>query len=324
MKKKKKQKLPFFSMFFTKYTIWGFLLILFSILINLYNTFNNFILCISQNLLSTIGVAILVGAIFDFSKNSEAFTLFVSNILKDIVISKDFLNIMNEDEKKNSLELILKPTNLQIEQCSSIDLYYKKSIEKFMKLYNSPFKTNLIININIIREDGKLIAKGDLTHKIYKVNGKFQPIITTFEHDNCKINESFIILPDGEKIKLENTSVKETNNREEMDENGEIAKKYETYIPDEYYNFPFLTVCREFSETGHDHWINFHWTSLTICDGIYFKMICDKGITVKDYLVFDNKKCYDIEESNDGRTMKIISTHWLDTYSGFTITVSDT
>lgn len=72
---------------------------------------------------------------FDFSKNSEAFTIFVSNILRNIVISKEFLNIMSENEKKNSLELILKPTNLQIEQCSSIDLYYKKSIDTFMDLY---------------------------------------------------------------------------------------------------------------------------------------------------------------------------------------------
>lgn len=321
---KERQKIHFFKMFFTRYTIWGLLCILISIVINLSNFYDNLILIIIQNIFSSVGTAILVGAIFDFSKNSEAFTIFVSNILKDIVISKEFLNIMSKEEKKNSLELLLKPTNLQIEQCSSIELYYKKSIDKFMELYNMPFKTDLIINIKIQKEDGKLVAKGDLTHRIYKVNGQFQPIITTFEKENCKISESFIILPDGKKIKLENESVKETNDINEIAENGEIAKKYETKIPTEYCDHTFLTVCREFSEIGHDHWINFHWTSLTICDGIYFKMICDKGITVKDYLVFDNKMCYDIEENNDKNIIKIISTNWLDSYSGFTITASDT
>lgn len=53
-------------------------------------------------------------------------------------------------------------------------------------------------------------------------------------------------------------------------------------------------------------------------------MICEDGITVKDYLVFDNKMCYDIEENNDNKVIKIISTNWLDSYSGFTITASDT
>ncbi len=321
---KNKKRISFFKLFFTKYTVWGLIIILLSVIIELYNSSNIFIINIIQNTISTIGVAILVGAIFDFSKNSEAFTNFVSNILRDIVISKDFLNVMSEEEKKNSLELILKPTNLQIEQCSSIDLYYQKAINTFMDLYKKPFKTDLIINLNVIKENGRIVAKGDLTHKIYKVNGKFEPIITTFEHDNCKITESFIILPDGRKIKLENESVKETNNKEEIDENGEIAKKYETQIPDKYCDYSFLTVCREFVETGNDHWINFHWISLTICDGIYFKMICDKNITIKDYLVFDDKMCYDIEENDSKNIIKIISTNWLNSYSGFTITASDT
>lgn len=70
--------------------------------------------------------------------------------------------------------------------------------------------------------------------------------------------------------------------------------------------------------------INFHWISLTICDGIFFKMSCDKDITIKDYLVFDDKMCYDIEVNDNKNIIKIISTNWLNSYSGFTITASDT
>ena len=135
----------YFQMFFTKYTIYGIMIILVSVILDLTNVKDYFWLEVLKNVLSTIGTAILVGAIFDFSKNSEAFTNFVSNILKRIVVSKEFLNEMSESEKKNSLELILKPTNLQVEQCSSIDLYYKKSISNFMGLYNKPFKTDLVI-----------------------------------------------------------------------------------------------------------------------------------------------------------------------------------
>lgn len=323
-KNEENKKISYFKLFFTKYTIWGVVTILISIIIDLCNSSDVFLLDILKNGLSTFGCALLVGAIFDFSKNSEAFTIFVSNILRNIVISKEFLNIMSEEEKKSSLELILKPTNLQIEQCSSIDLYYKKSIDTFMDLYKTPFKTDLIINIRISKENGRLVAKGDMTHKIYKVNGEYQPIITTFERDDCKILDSYIILPTGNKVKLESDSIKETNDKNEIDENGEIARKYETIIPRDYYEYPFLTVCREIFEPGNDHWINFHWLSLTICDGIYFKLICNTGISIKDYLVFDNKKCYDIEVNTKKDEITIISTNWLNSYSGFTITVSDT
>lgn len=327
MKKSKKQedkKISYFRLFFTKYTIWGVVIILVSVIIDLCNTDNIFWVDVIKNGFSTFGCALLVGAIFDFSQNSEAFTIFVSNILRNIVISKEFLNVMSEEEKKNSLELILKPTNLQIEQCSSIDLYYKKSIDTFMDLYTTPFKTDLIINIRILKDNGRLVAKGDMTHKIYKVNGEYQPINTTFERDDCKILDSYIILPTGNKVKLESDSVKVTNDKNEIDENGEIARKYVTIIPSEYCEYPFLTVCREIFEPGNDHWINFHWLSLTICDGIYFKLTCDNGITIKDHLVFDNKKCYDIEVSSDKDMITIISTNWLNSYSGFTVTVSDT
>lgn len=322
--KKKDKKISYFKLFFTRYTVWGVVIILISAIIDLVNLNDYFWINILKNCLATYGCALLVGAVFDFSKNSEAFTIFVSNILRNIVISKEFMNIMSEDEKKNSLELILKPTDLQIAQCSSIEMYYKKSIDTFMNLYNKPFKTNLIINIRILKENGRLVAKGDMTHKIYKVNGEYQPIITTFERADCKIQDSYIILPNGKKIKLESDFVKETNDKKEIGENGEIARKYETIIPREYYDNPFLTVCREIVEPGNDHWINFHWISLTVCDGIYFKLICDSGISIKDYLVFDDKKCYDIEVNSERDQMTIISTDWLNSYSGFTVTVSDT
>ena len=165
--------MSYFKLFFTKYTVYGLVVVFVSVIIDLCNVNNLFYVDIIKNILSTIGTAILVGAIFDFSKNSEAFTEFVTSILKDIVISKDFLNEMAESEKKNSLELILKPTNLQIEQCSSIDLYYQKAIDNFMSLYSKPFKTDLVITLEVVKENGRLVTKGDMSHRIYNRLSEF-------------------------------------------------------------------------------------------------------------------------------------------------------
>lgn len=319
--KKRKSKKINFKLFFTKYTIYGLVFILISAVIDLLNASNIFYINVIKNIVATIGTAVLVGAIFDFSKNSEAFTEFVSNILKDIVVSKDFLNGMSESQKKNSLELILKPTDLQIEQCSSIDMYYQKAIDNFMSLYSKPFKTDLVITLEVIKENGRLVTKGDMSHRIYKVNGEYKPIFTTFEKNNCRITDSFMILPDGQKIKL--NSEKMTKDKDEIDENG-ISVKYITTIPKEYYQFPYLTIYRIIEEEGNDHWINFHWTSLTVCDGIKFKMFCRDDITIKDCLIFDNKKFYDVIMNDEHNILTIISTNWLDPYTGFTITASDT
>lgn len=190
-----------------------------------------------------------------------------------------------------------------------------------MELYNKPFKTDLVITLEILKENGRLISKGDMSHRIYKVNGEYQPIITTFEKENCQISDSFIILPDGRKVELK--SVKSTKNKDEIDENG-IAIKYITTIPDEYFSYPYLTLYRIIEEEGNDHWTNFHWTSLTLCDGIKFKVFCRDNITIKDYLIFDDKKHYDVIINEKHNILTIISTNWLDNYTGFTITASDT
>lgn len=66
------KKFSFFKLFFTKYTIWGVLIILVAVILDLCNTKKIFWLDIIKNLFSTFGCALLVGAVFDFSQNSEA------------------------------------------------------------------------------------------------------------------------------------------------------------------------------------------------------------------------------------------------------------
>ena len=98
-------------------------------------------------LLSAVGIALLVGCIFDFSKNSEAFLKFVSEILTDIIVSKTFLSSLTANDKKSALKLILQPSFKQIEQYSNINEYFKKKIDDSMKMFDTNFKTNLILNI---------------------------------------------------------------------------------------------------------------------------------------------------------------------------------
>lgn len=64
----KEKKISYFKLFFTKYTIWGIIIILVSVVIDLCNSKNIFWLNILKNCFSTFGCALLVGAIFDFQK----------------------------------------------------------------------------------------------------------------------------------------------------------------------------------------------------------------------------------------------------------------
>ena len=116
--------LKLFKMFFGKIFLWGIVAILVSCIISL--KFDDiFWVKIFADLISTVGVALMIGSIFDFSRNTEEFTSFVSGILKKIIVTKEFLGELENDKKKGVLELLVTPTNSQIEQYSSINQYYK-------------------------------------------------------------------------------------------------------------------------------------------------------------------------------------------------------
>ena len=175
----------FFKLIFGKYFSIGIILILIASILNI-KVNDCFFIQIIENCLSTIGVALLLGSIFDFSKNTEDFIQFMSNIIKRIIVTKEFLTELTDEEKKNILELVITPTNTQLEECSSINHYYKKSIESFIDLYNIPFKTNLTIHLVAKIEEGIVVCEGNVSYRRYKVGNDYKPIVTSFEKMTVK------------------------------------------------------------------------------------------------------------------------------------------
>lgn len=301
-------------MFVNKFFFSGLIIILVSCIVDL-SLNEGFVVSLLVNLLSTIGVSLMIGSIFDFSRNSESFTLFVANILKKIIVSKEFLSGMEENEKRNALELLITPTDKQIEQCSSIDLYYKKSIDEILELYNEAFKTNLVISLEAKVENDKVVCIGYVIDRRYKVNGSYQPVSTSFEKKNGEISKTYIILPDGDKKEF---PLEATKTNTDM-QNG---NQYVTNIPEELNKYPYITLCKEIREVGYDHWMTFNWKSLTACDGINFVLRCYDGLIIKEHKIFDDTKLYDVNLCQSKNVININSNSWLHQYSGFSIIIS--
>lgn len=308
----------YFRRFFNKFFIIGFISILVSIIINL--GFGDFLIKeILVNLLNTIGVALLIGSIFDFSKNSNDFMNFVSSILKDIIVSKNFLNGLEDKEKKKALEMILTPSGNQLEQYSDIQMYFQKKINDTMEIFHTNFKTNLVVNAEARKVDGIVQVTITLTYRVYKIEDKYSPLITTFERDDCNIENSYIIFPGGIKKVTENDITPNNTKVSPTD-----VKTYSYEIPEDLYEYPYLTIKKIATEKGYDHWTNFHWNTLTPTDGITFSLKCYDNLHVQEYFIFDAEELYNVTESDDKKSIDIISTMWLDKHSGFVFTISDT
>ncbi len=93
-------------------------------------------------------------------------------------------------------------------------------------------------------------------------------------------------------------------------------------VADNLKEYLYITLCKDIKEIGYNHWIVFNWSSLTPCDGISFELQCMDGLIIKEYKVFDNPKLYKINPNDNKDKIDIISTSWLNEYTGFTITIS--
>lgn len=310
--------MKFFRRFFNKFFVIGFITILISIIIDL--SINDCIIkMIIVNLSNTIGIALLIGSIFDFSKNSNDFMDFVSSILKDIIVSKNFLKGLEDKEKKKALEMVLTPSGNQLEQCSDIQMYFQRKIDETMEIFHTNFKTNLVVNAEVRKLDGIVQTFITLTYRVYKIEDKYFPLITTFEKEDCNVEKSYIISPEG---------VKEISEKDITFTDEDISpinvKTYSYEIPEELYKYPYLTIKKTVIEKGYNHWTNFHWNTLTPTDGITFTLKCYDELHIKEYFIFDSEEFYNVTEAEDKTSIDIISTLWLDKHSGFVFTVSDT
>lgn len=207
-KSKIKEKTKWFN-FFTKWFFIGIILVLLSVCLSIYiesiraySFIYNLkpLFSIISGILSTVGIALFVGCVFDFSKNSEAFVSFVSNILSDIVVSKKFLSTLSVKDKEQALNLILKPMDSQLEQYANINDFFKKKINEAMTMFDVNFKSNMILNIDAYKNEGKVVCKTTITYTIYKVNNKYQPVKVMLEKENSRLHDLVIITPNGEKI----------------------------------------------------------------------------------------------------------------------------
>jgi hypothetical protein len=329
-KPKKSKQVRLFHLFFNKFTYYGVVLILGSIIISLIlkeNTWKyGWLLEILASLFNTLGIALFLGAFFDLAKNSDEFVNIISNVLTNIVVSKAFLNTLGEKDKRQAMEIILKPTGDQLQQYSNINGYFQKKVDESIQILDTNFKSNLTAYVDVYKDKNlnKVVAKTMLRYRIYKINNKFEKIQTWFEHEKSEFL-SIKIFHNTQCLVIDKDKISDLVNGESENENNQASAFKKTFVevPEELNDCPYLTVEYNILEYGFDHWINFHWTSLTPYDGIDFQLRCTDELTIKETYIFDDTDGLRCILDDEQKNILIISTRWQNSFTGFMITVGE-
>ena len=247
-------------------------------------------------------------------------------ILSNIVVSKSFLNTLSENDKRQALELILQPSGDQLQQYSNINRYFQKKVDESVGIFDTNFKSHLSLSVTVYKDknDQRVKARSRLQYRIYKINNEFRPIHTWFEQEGSRVISTKIIY-NSEIIEIKKADQREVAKDGNDDKDRTKIPYQKTYfeIPKEYQNLPYVTVQSDVEEPGADHWINYTWTSLTPYDGLNFSLKCCDNLVIKQHMLFDYGKGYTVDLDDEKKSIFILSTEWLNSYTGVSIIVGE-
>lgn len=275
----------------------------------------NLIIRILVLFLNSIGIALLVGYWIDMVKNSEDYINFINEELHKTIISREFIQLLGEEEKIKICENLIIPNEQALNNYSNIKSYMNTQAQQFLKFFNVNFRSHYNVYVTVKKDkNNRYYAEYKLSYRIYKINKKYNSVSIMFEK---KSNiQSTIIKDEKGQISRE---IKDSDYKKEMIDGEE---KYCFEIPPEFYDSTFLTIERQVVEYGHNHWISLNWMSLTPIDGVEYRLICKDGI-IKEWNVFNKPEIFNMEKDPPKKEMTIRTSQWINSYSGFSIIVGE-
>jgi len=214
---------------------------------------------IAYDLLKNIGIAVLISNVFSHVIGTQQFIDFIRDKLINIIVSKDFIQKLNKDERRDMLHVILRPTKELSQIYSGINRYFNTYITDSLKLFNSHYRSSYNINAEAMIDKDKNVVyvEADLNYRIYKVLGEYEKLPIGFEDEESKVIFTKVTAPGGLEEIIENVDLKkkeDIENEELLKNDPSILTGSTVQIPDSFKEFSQLDVSRRVIEYGNDHW----------------------------------------------------------------------
>lgn len=317
-----------FNRFFSKYFIIGFIFIILAFLIQwelipelTKHPKLTYLANLGQWVIQTVGIALLVGSIFTFSMETNSFLKYVKEHLIKIIISKDFLRNLSDENKKEAMRLILRPTQDQEKTYSSVNSYFTEYAERSLNICKTNFKSSLTLVIDAFVDPSlqKIAMEHRISYRVHKGSSKYEPLVTGFEDEDSKIISTDIMVSGEPVVKVTEEDHEKTK---QVEESGFEWYLFKYNIPEAFQTAEHISLNSTLIEYGEDHWQLFFYKTIVPSDGINVSLKCKDGLKVKDYMVFDIDKNYSITKHSNDSGIDIYCNQWLEPGAGFAILVA--
>lgn len=305
--------------FFINYFWFGIVLILFSIILNKATIQKTLSTTTIISLINNIGIAVLVASIFTFASGTSQFVDKITELLKDIVIDRNFLRNIDSDSKKNAISALIKPSEAENQIYADISRYYDMYTNHTMNIASKSVRSDYSVYAIVKIDKEKEIIKS----KLY-ISYRLHPSVDGYKDIRIKVDE----MVDGSEISLLRVSTPqgkrvfdEKPTAKQEDFRGNKFGSAIVPLKELGEGFTHLKVEIELVEYGHDHWIQQTFQALEPTDGFRFRLECRDSLEIVAQDTFIHGAEFHVDQPSN-KIILFSCDEWMNEGSGLAVVVA--
>lgn len=305
--------------FFSNYLWLGIVLVLLSIVLAEQFKIADLWFTSITGLIQSIGIAIVVAAIFTFAAGTSEFVNKIRELLQDIVVSRNFLGNIDSESKREALSSLIKPSSEEKRIYSNIEDYLNTYITQAMDVTGKCVRSNYTVNVRayIDKSKDRVVCESKITYRLFPTKQGYSDIKVGFFEKEKDSNCDLIIIntPHGERKVI-------IDLKYELVEIDAGKARLATIDLSTYQkNCSHLDIEINMVEPGFDHWKMLSFSALQPTDGFRHFLRCEDGLAIKDFhtFVFGAQVYIDAKGENE---LTISCNEWVNEGTGLSILIS--
>lgn len=313
----------FLKRFFLNYSWIGIIIILITIIADLKTSNQTLIQKTFIELFKTIGVSVLIASVFTWASESYEFIDKIQQLLKSVVVKRDFLSNLDSESKMDALKSIIKPSSFEKKIYANIEDYYDFYIRQTMEIANKNVRSDYSINARIYFDQVKNIIACDQTinYRLYPNSNGYEKINVGFTESNSNLDlvqyvrvfkqNNGVEEKKGEDIKLEEKMFEGMKVRICSIDLSKYSEKEKHLI------IEIKTLTH-----GYDHWMSNSIQALQPTDGLTFRVRCEDNIEIVNCDTFGQGVQFNIDKSENNKELTASTFQWINEGTGISIITS--
>lgn len=271
------------------------------------------------DLIESIGVSIVIASIFTYVSGTSEFVNKISELLQDIVVSRNFLGNIDPESKRDALNALIKPSSEEKRIYSNIEDYLNTYIAQTMSVTDKCVRSNYIVNARayINKDKNKVFIDSNISYRLYPTKNGYSEIKVGFleSEKESTCHKLIINTPHGDR------EIYDTLDFKEIDIYAGKARLATIDLKKHEKNCSHLDISLDMSEAGSDHWKMLSFGALMPTDGFKHTLRCEDGLKINCFHTFIHGARFYVDQPSDTEITTSCN-EWVNEGTGISILVA--